>query len=215
MKNEIHQSMKDSSIKNALNILNNTRNVYSIINSKDEHGMTPLHIFALYHCFLKIEELEVANLLLEKGSDINAVDNIGCTSLHFGVTKFTNMLDLARQALIDNKFQNPELIVLQRCAPFLGWLIDNGARTDIRSKQNVAALEVLNYYLPENAKVNEEYLVDAYKNWAKNNIMQQQADTQESKNLPKYVYDNHQNSHAKRLQNRESQEEKKGCCIMM
>jgi ankyrin repeat protein len=49
------------------------------INARDRNGRTPLHIA------VRLEEKDVADLLISKGADINARDALGKTPLHLAV----------------------------------------------------------------------------------------------------------------------------------
>ena len=59
------------------------------MNAKDNNGETPLHAAALNG------HKEIAELLIEKGADLNAKNVVGMTPLHYATTK--EIADLLRK----------------------------------------------------------------------------------------------------------------------
>lgn len=81
------------------------------VNTKDEHGYTPLHTviqgwYSLYGNYVEGELEEFVKLLIENGADVNATDQEGYTPLHWvAMTDVFNLWGSARKIvpiLIEN-----------------------------------------------------------------------------------------------------------------
>ncbi|WP_039457877.1 ankyrin repeat domain-containing protein [Candidatus Jidaibacter acanthamoebae] len=184
-------------------------NKHEFFNRKDENGYTPMHIFAMCNA-LKVGRIKDAEYLKSQGADLNIKDNNGNTPFHIWAIEHKGLIKTLDRYSPESSEQVPQF-VLQSSLPFFGWMLINGYNTKAKNHNNLTALDLLKQVAPENTKVDEKSLIAAYNNWAKDNTIQNQEETHQSKDIPSYVYGNH----AQRYKDRSLEAEKKGCCIMM
>ncbi|MBA8667371.1 hypothetical protein H1Q59_05635 [Holosporaceae bacterium 'Namur'] len=179
-------AQKSDYVKQILEILQNQiKDRNEFINRKDEYGYTPMHIFAV--CNGQSPQYIVnAQYLKEQGADLNAKDNEGNTPLHLWAKRNGELSEQMTNSPIELIREAPEYHI-KFSMPFLGWMLLNGYDTNARNHNGFTALGLLKQVTPT-ANIDEDTLKRAYINWEK---------------TERYRNSNHTN------------EQEKGCCIMM